>query len=187
MEKRPDLKRIESERSAQAKGISMAKGAFAPRLNAFGSWETDSPSPGWNGGNNWIAGAELQFDLFSGDSKRANLAMQEAMQEKAVAMRDSYRNQVRLQVRKAYYDYDSAQQQVVVARTAVAQAEESLRINQNRYDGGLTTISDLLRVQESTQRTKADYWQAVYRVQTSYAGVELATGIISPSSPVVTQ
>ncbi len=184
---RPDLKRIESERSAQAKGISMAKGAFAPRLNAFGSWETDSPSPGWNGGNNWIAGAELQFDLFSGDSKRANLAMQKAMQEKAAAMRDSFRNQVRLQVRKAYYDYDSAQQQVVVARSAVTQAEESLRINQNRYDGGLTTISDLLRVQESTQRTKADYWQAVYRVRTSYAGVELATGSISPSSPVVTQ
>ena len=52
----------------------MAKGAFAPRLNVFGSWETDSPSPGWNGGNNWIAGAELQFDLFDGDSKRAHIA-----------------------------------------------------------------------------------------------------------------
>lgn len=185
--KRPDLKRIESERGAQDKNISMAKGAFAPRLNVFGSWETDSPTPGWNGGNNWIAGAELQFDLFDGDSKRANLAMQKAIKEKTAAMRDSYRDQIRLQVRKAYYDYSAAQQQVSVARTAVAQAEESLRINQNRYDGGLTTISDLLRVQESTQRSKSDYWQAVYRVQTSYAGVELATGTLSPSSPVVTQ
>jgi len=187
IEKRPDLKRMESERSAQAKNIAIAKGAFAPRLNAFGSWETDSPSPGWNGGNNWIAGAELQFDLFNGDSKRANLAMRKALQQRAEALRDSYRDQVRLQVRKAYYDYDSAQQQVAVARTAVAQAEESLRINQNRYDGGLSAISDLLRVQESTLRTKADYWQAVYRVQTSYAGVEFATGSISASSPVVTQ
>ncbi len=187
IEKRPDLKHVESERSAQAKNISMAKGAFAPRLNVYGSWETDSPTPGWNGGNNWIAGAELQFDLFDGDSKRANLAMQKAMQEKATAMRDSFRDQIRLQVRKAYYDYDAARQQVGVARSAVAQAEESLRINQNRYDGGLTTISDLLRVQEATQRAKVDYWDAVYRVQTSYAGVELATGTLSPSSPVVTQ
>ena len=187
LEKRPDLKRIESERSAQAKSISMAKGTFAPRLNAFGSWETDSPTPGWNGGNNWIAGAELQFDLFNGDSKRANLAMQKAMQEKATAMLDSYRDKIRLQVRKAYYDYSAAQQQAGVARVAVGQAEESLRINQNRYDGGLTTISDLLRVHESTQRAKADYWQAVYRVQTSYAGVELATGTLSASSPVVMQ
>ena len=187
IEKRPDLKRIESERSAQAKSVSMAKGAFAPRLNVFGSWQTDSPNPGWNGGNNWLAGAELQFDLFDGDSKRANLAMQKAVQEKATAMRDSFHDQIRLQVRKAYYEYDAAQQQVSVARTAIAQAEESLRINQDRYDGGLSTISDLLRVQEATQRAKVDYWLAVYRVQTSYAGVELATGTISPSSPVVMQ
>lgn len=187
LDKRPDLKRVESERSAQAKNISMAKGAFAPRLNVYGSWETDSPSPGWNGGNNWIAGAEFQFDIFSGDSKRANLAMQKAMQEKATAMRDSFRDQIRLQVRKAYYDYDAAQQQVDVARSAVAQADESLRINQNRYDGGLATISDLLRVQEATQRAKVDYWDAVYRAHTSYAGLELATGTLSASSPAVTQ
>ena len=187
IDKRPDLKRIELEQRAQDKNISSAKGAFAPRLNAFGSWQTDSPTPGWNGGNNWIAGAELQFDLFDGDSKRANLAMQKAIQEKAAAMRDSFRDQIRLQVRKAYYEYDAARQQVDVARTAVTQAEESLRINQNRYDGGLTTISDLLRVQEAARRAKVDYWQAVYRVQTSYAGVELATGTIGPSSPVVMQ
>lgn len=187
LEKRPDLKRVNSELRGQDKNISAAKGAFAPKLNVFGSWGTDSPSPGWNGGNNWVAGAELQLDLFDGDSKRANLAMSKAIEEKATAMRDSFRDQIRLQVRKAYYEYDAAQQQVGVARTAIAQADESLRINQNRYDGGLTTISDLLRVQEAAQRAKSDYWQAVYRVQTSYAGVELAAGTISPSSPVVTQ
>ncbi|MGC2112868.1 MAG: TolC family protein [Candidatus Korobacteraceae bacterium] len=185
--KRPDLKQIESERSAQAKSISMAKGAFAPRLNVYGSWETDSPSPGWNGGNNWIAGAELQFDIFDGDSKRAHLAVEKAVQEKAMAMRDAFRDQVRLQVRKAYYDYDAARQQVEVARGAIQQAEESLRINQNRYDGGLTTVSDLLRVEEAAHRAQTDYWQAVYRMQTSYAGVELAAGTLTPSSPAVTQ
>ncbi len=185
--KRPDLKQVEAERSAQAKSISMAKGAFAPRLNVYGSWETDSPSPGWNGGNNWIAGAELQFDLFDGDSKRAHLAAEKAVQEKATAMRDAFRDQIRLQVRKAYYDYDAARQQVEVARGAIQQAEESLRINQNRYDGGLTTVSDLLRVEDAAHRAQTDYWQAVYRMQTSYAGVELAAGTLSPSSPAVMQ
>jgi len=187
LEQRPDLKRLDLGYEAQSKSITMAKGAFAPRLNVFGSWETDSPSPGWNGGSNWIAGAELQFDLFDGDSKRAHLAREKATRDRIVAMRDAARDGVRLEVRKAYYDYDAARQQVEVARGAVAQAEESLRINRNRYEGGLTTISDLLRVEEAAHRAQADYWQAVYRVQTSYAGVELATGTLTPSSPVVTQ
>jgi outer membrane protein TolC len=178
---------VESERSAQAKTVSMAKGALAPRLNVFGSWETDSPSPGWNGGNNWIAGAELQLDLFDGDSKRAHIAREKAVQERAAAMRDAYRDEIRLQVRKAYYEYDAARQQVEVARGAIVQADESLRINQNRYEGGLSTVSDLLGIEDAAHRAKADYWQAVYHVQTSYAGVELATGTLTPASPVVTQ
>jgi hypothetical protein len=36
-------------------------------------------------------------------------------------------------------------------------------------------------------RAKTDYWQAVYRVQSSYANLELATGTLSPDSPVVKQ
>jgi outer membrane protein TolC len=187
LETRPDLKQAELERVAQSKSISMAKGAFAPRVNVYGSWETDSPSPGWNGGNNWIAGAELQFDLFDGDSKRARLAMEKARQERSTAMRDAFRDHIRLQVRTAYYEFDAARQQVDVTRGAIAQADESLRINQNRYDGGLTTINELLRVEEAAHRAKADYWQAVYRMQTSYAEVELAIGTLSPTSPAVTQ
>ena len=189
LEKRPDLKRVESERSAQAKSISMAKGAFAPRLNVYRLVGDGQPSPGME--------RRQQLDrrrgvavrhLFDGDSKRAHIwPCEKAMQEKATAMRDAFRDQIRLQVRKAYYDYDAARQQVEVARGAIAQAEESLRINQNRYEGGLTTVSDLLRVEEAAHRAKADYWQAVYRVQTSYAGVELATGTLTPSSPAVTQ
>ena len=51
---------------------------------------------------------------------------------------------VRLEVRRAYYDLDAARQQVDVARAAIAEAQESLRINQDRYDCGLSTITDLL-------------------------------------------
>ena len=156
LDKRPDLKCVESERSAQAKTVSMARGALAPSLNVFGSWETDSPSPGWNGGNNWIAGAELQFDLFEGGSKRAHIAREKAVQEKAAAMRDAYRDKIRLEVHKAYYEYEAARQQVEVARDAIAQADESLRINQNRYEGGLITVSDLLQVEEAAHRAKTN-------------------------------
>lgn len=187
LEKRPDLKRSEWERNAQEKSVGMAKAAFGPRLNAFGSWEQDSHSLGWTGANNWIAGAELQFDLFAGGSKRAALAREKAIQEGAAAGYSSFQDAVRLDVRSAYYQFDAAQQQVRVARGAIAQAEESLRINQNRYEGGLNTVTDLLRVEEAAHRAKVDYWQAVYRMHTSYAGVELATGNLTPDSPAVTQ
>ena len=187
MERRPDLKRSEAERSAQDKSVSMAKAAFGPRLNGFGSWEENSHSVGWTGANNWVAGAELQFDLFSGGAKRAQLAREKALQERAAAGHAGFQDAVRLEVRQAYYQFDAAQQQVKVARGAIAQADESLRINQNRYESGLSTVTDMLRVEEAAHRAKADYWQAVYRMNASYAGVELATGTLTTDSPAVTQ
>src|SRR3974390_1942715 len=169
------------------KSVAMARGAFGPRVNAFGSWEEDSHSVGWTGANNWVAGAEVQFDLFAGGSKRAALAREKAMQERASAGYAGFQDSVRLEVRQAYYQFDAAQQQVKVARGAIAQADESLRINQNRYEGGLSTVTDMLRVEEAAHRAKADYWQAVYRMNASYAGVELATGTLTLDSPAVTQ
>jgi outer membrane protein TolC len=187
LEKRPDLKRSEWERSAQDKSVAMAKAAFGPRLNAFASWEQDSHAVGWTGANNWLAGAELQFDLFAGGGKRAALAREKAMQERAAAGYAGFQDAVRLEVRSAYYQFNAAQQQVKVARSVIAQADESLRINQNRYEGGLSTVTDLLQVEEAAHRAKADYWQVVYRTYASYAGVELATGTLSVDSPAVTQ
>jgi outer membrane protein len=92
---------------------------------------------------------------------------------------------VRLEVRQAYYEQDSNRQQVNVARTAIAQAQESLRINQDRYDTGLITITDLLGAEEAVRRTQADYWSAVYQFRISYANLELSSGTLTPQSPVV--
>ena len=183
---RPDLKRIESEESAQRERVAIAKSSFFPRVNAFAGWQMDSPTfAAGGGGNNWLGGVEMQIDLFQGGAKRAELARERALQEKVKAMRQVAGDGIRLEVRRAYYNLDSSQQEVEVARTAIAQARDSLRINQDRYDAGLTTVTDLLGAEEATQRSQTDYWEAVYRFHTSYASLELASGTLNLQSPVV--
>lgn len=183
---RPDLKQIEAQQMAQEKSVSIAKSSFGPRLNAFGGWETDSATLSQVQGNNWVAGLELQLDLFQGGAKKAQLTRERALQERIAAAHQAATDQVRLEVRRAYYDFDSARQQAGVAQAAVGQAEESMRINQNRYDAGITTITDLLTIEEAMRRAQTDYWEAVYRLRTSYANLELATGTLRASSPVIT-
>jgi outer membrane protein len=183
---RPDLKRIQSEEAAQRQSVAIAKSSFGPRVNGFAGWEMDNPTfVAGGGGNNWLGGVEMQIDLFRGGAKRAELARERALQEKVTAMKQVASDGIRLEVRRAYYNWDSARQEVEVARAVIAQAQDSLRINQDRYDGGLTTVTDLLGAEESTRRSQTDYWEAVYRFQTSYAGLELASGTLSLQSPVV--
>ena len=184
---RPDLKRIESQQSAQELSVAIAKSSFGPRLNAFAGWQLDNPTfLAGGGGNNWLGGIELQIDLFQGGAKRAALSRERAIAEKIAALKQAANDAVRLEVRQAYYDQDASRQQVEVARAAIAQAQESLRINQDRYDGGLLTITDLLTAEEAARRSQADYWQAVFQYHISYANLELASGTLNLQSPVVT-
>ena len=184
---RPDLKRIASEEAAQRQSVAIAKSSFGPRVNAFAGWEMDNPTfLAGGGGNNWLGGIELQFDIFQGGAKRAELSRQRALEEKAGAMKQAAGDGVRLEVRRAYYNMDAGRQQIEVARAAIALAQESLRINQDRYESGLSTITDLLGAEESARRSQTDYWEAIYRFQTSYASLELASGSLNPQSPVVT-
>ncbi|MGB0036085.1 MAG: TolC family protein [Candidatus Acidiferrales bacterium] len=184
---RPDLKRIRSEEAAQQQSVSIAKSSFGPRVNAFAGWEADNPTfVAGGGGNNWLAGIEIQFDLFEGGAKRARLSHERAMQEKVAAAREMANVAARFEVRRAYYELDSARQQVEVARASIAESQESLRINQNRYDSGLSTITDLLAAEEAARRSQTEYWEAVYRYHTGYANLELASGTLNPQSPVVT-
>jgi outer membrane protein len=182
---RPDLQRLTTEQAAQHTSVAAAKSAYGPRVNVFGSWQTDSPSLAWNGGNNWVGGVELQIDIFDGGARQARIAREKAMSDRLSAVHDQMRDAIRLEVRRAYYDLDTARQQVQVARAAIAQAQESLRINQDRYANGLSTVTEVLRVEEASHRAQTDYWDAVYRVHIGLARLELATGTLSADSPVV--
>lgn len=182
---RPDLKRIEAQQTAQDLSLAIAKSSFGPRLNAFGGWELDNPTfLAGGGGNNWVGGIELQIDLFQGGAKRAALSRERAITEKMAALKQAASDAVRLEVRQAYYDQDSSRQQIEVAHAAISQAEGNLRINQDRYDGGLLTITDLLGAEEAARRSQTDYWQAVCQYHISYANLELASGTLNLQSPV---
>lgn len=186
--KRPELQSIAAQQAAQQQSVAIAKSSFGPRINAFAGWELDNPTLfAGGGGNNWLGGVELQFDLFQGGAKRAELSRQHAIEQKIAAMKQSTSDAVRLEVRRAYYQTDASRQQIDVARIAIAQAQESLRINQDRYDSGLITITDLLGAEEAAHRSQSDYYEAIYRFQTSYASLEFSSGTLNPQSPVVMQ
>ena len=111
-------------------------------------------------------GSRFSSISFEGGAKRAQLSHERALEEKVSAVKEMATDAIRLEVRRAYYDLDAARQQVEVARAAIAQSQESLRINQDRYDSGLSTITDLLAAEEAARRSQTDYWEAVYRLST---------------------
>ncbi|MCL5670865.1 MAG: TolC family protein [Acidobacteria bacterium] len=187
IEKRPDYKAAELQAENAKNSVGLAKKEFLPRIDMMGSWEIDNQTFATRGGNNWLAGATLSFDIFSGGARRAQIAESKAYQMRADAMRSHMESLVRLQVREAYLNLNAARQRVEVSRDSAAQAEESLRILRNRYDAGLVTIMDVLRAETMQTTAENNHLNAVYDYRLAFAALELATGELGPNSPAVTQ
>ncbi|MDM7925236.1 MAG: TolC family protein [bacterium] len=96
-----------------------------------------------------------------------------AMKERRIRERiaqnsfEENRELLRLQIRKAWYDLADAYRQALLAEEVVVQAEENLAVNQDSYDNGLCTVSDLLEAQAMLQQAldrrtdgRAAYWLA---------------------------
>ena len=90
-----------------------------------------------------------------------------------------------LEIRRAWIQCRSAEQQVLAAKAAEALSEEGLRILRNRYDAGLATMTDLLSAETARSSARSNLAQAVYRQRLSFAQVEYAAGILSPTSPAM--
>jgi outer membrane protein TolC len=187
LKSRPDLVEAGLGVERAANESRMAHAEFLPKVTAFGSWEEDNETFLTRGGNNWTAGVSLNFNVFDGGANRARLAAAHYRQSQAKAQAEQMAAAVKLQVREAYLNLTTAQQRVEVLRQAQSEAEESLRIIQNRYEAGLATIADLLQVETAHESAQKNYLNALFDFRLSYAALELATGELAPDSPAVTR
>jgi outer membrane protein len=187
LKERPDLHEASQGVEHANNGSRMARAEFLPKVNAFGAWEEDNQTFLTRGGNNWTAGVSLNFNIFDGGADRARLAATHYRQIQAQAQASQMASAVRLQVREAYLNLTSAHQRVEVSRQAQSEAEESLRIIQNRYEAGLATITDLVHVETAHTSAQKNYLNALFDYRLSYAALELATGELAPDSPAVAQ
>jgi outer membrane protein TolC len=184
---RPDYLQAALGKQRAMNGIRSARAEFLPQLDLFSSWQQDNQTFLSRGGNNWTVGASLNFNVFDGGANRARLAQSHARRRQAEALQSQMASAVRLQVREAFLNLKAAGDRVEVTREAAAQAEESLRIIQNRYEAGLTTITDLLRAETAHTSARKNFLNAVFDCRVGFAALELATGELGPASQAVTR
>ena len=176
---RPDLTATGLAQSGQASAVGAAKADFGPRVSAYGNWQEDRGSLSSAGGNNWVAGVQVNIDILP-IGKRAQLAKESAAKQRIDGQLAAYQQHVRLQVSQAHIHRQTAALSIETAQAAMDQSAESLRILKNRYDAGLATITDLLRAEDAGRQSQNNYWHAVYGNAMAYTELLYATGTLTP-------
>lgn len=184
-EARPEARQAGLATRLASTQVSGARGALLPQVSLRGVFEADRQRFAGRGGANWFAGATLRWNIFNGHSDGARIREASEALAGAQKQEEQVGRGIRLQVRTAWGGYQSARERVTVAQAAVSQAEESLRIIKNRYDNGLTTVTELLRGETALLDARMRRLNALYDVRVSAAVLYQSAGILTGDSDVL--
>ncbi len=185
VENRPETREFRLAASLARVQADSARASLLPQVGVRAAWEADRRRF-WNGtGTNWLAAISLKWNLFNGFADQARIREAGHSLRRAEAEQERAGSGARLQVRRAWADLRAAQQRIEVARAAMAEAEESLRITKNRYEAGLSNVTDLLRTETAVLESKTRYYAAVHDQRVAAAMLEYAAGTLHPDSEVL--
>jgi outer membrane protein TolC len=165
--------------------VDSARSALLPQVTLRAAFEADRQQFINKGGANWQASISMRWNLFNGNGDKAKIEESRHWMERARADEQRADSAVRLEVRRAWADLRAAEQRIEVAKAAVAEAEESLRITQNRYEAGMSDVTDLLRNETAVLESRTRYLAAVHDQRIAATMVELTAGRLSPDSEVL--
>ena len=149
---RPEARASHLEADLAKAQVDSAKSALLPQVAFHGAFEADRQQFINKGGANWLASIGLRWNLFNGNEDRAKIEESRHWLERAHADEQRVDSAVRLEVRRAWANLRAAEQRIEVAKAAVAEADESLRITQNRYEAGMSNVTELLRNETAVWR-----------------------------------
>jgi outer membrane protein TolC len=178
---RPDYARAMLAVRSGTRQVRGARDEILPRVDAFAGLGLSGRSP-VTGSSDYTMGASVTVNIFDAGRK---VRIDEARATEAIAQAEQEQlgNQIGFEVVRAYQQFVSARERLQVVAQTTAQATEVLRIVQDRYREGLTTITEVLRAELALVRARTDVVTARHDHYVAYANVLLATGRLKDVRP----
>jgi outer membrane protein TolC len=144
--KRTELTALEAEAEAYGQMARAERSRVLPQVVLSGGYQylenqfLDDDDVG-------MAGVGVQWALFDGGQSRKRAASLESTQRATRQQRADASSLIELQVRQSWLGLREARERTLVTSDAATQADESLRIAQERYRAGLGTQTQLLEAE----------------------------------------
>ncbi|HSP70059.1 MAG TPA: TolC family protein [Bryobacteraceae bacterium] len=184
---RPEARQARLATSLAETQAARARSSLLPQVTVHAAYEADRQRFVTRGGDNWLVSVGLRWNLFNGFGDKATIDESKFVLQRSSADEARTSSTIRLQVHRAYADLHAATQRIGVAQASVAEAEESLRITQNRYEAGISNVTDLLRTETTVLEARTRQLAAVRDQRIAAAMLELAAGTLTPGSAVLNE
>jgi outer membrane protein len=181
IDQRQDARSLRRLVDATNHQVTAAEGSRYPHLALAASIEYSNPNPRVfpqteEFRESWNLSAVVSWslhDLLDGE-QRANEAR--GRREETLANLQALEDGIRIQVIEAATAYGSAREALEAARLGVEAAEESHRVQQERYRAGASTVSDVIDASAEQLRAQLDLVNAAIDARLAWARLHRALG-----------
>jgi outer membrane protein len=170
----------------QSAGANAAAARASARASRSAYWPslTLAANTGWNGSratdydlfNQRQLSLSLRWNLFDGFDRELTIVQRDAELDLAEATAADTQREVQAELTTRLAELDAARMRTEITQTSVAAATEDLRVQQQRYRLGASTIVDLLTSQEALNQAEVDVVNARFDYLRAKAQLEALIG-----------
>ena len=177
LRERPELRAAAAMVEARRREVEAERGAWFPRVDAFGSWGQDHDAFEWDHDqDHWTVGVVVEMDLFSGFRTVHRIRAAERRLEEARILQDKIRLEIEREVKTAQLALEDARERAGVTEKAVAAAEEAHRLVGEQYKAGTATVTRYLEAEAALADARSRAIAARYDVRRAEGQLKRARG-----------
>jgi outer membrane protein TolC len=159
-------------------GVRIARSDFFPQVAFVGSWDSrkgeEIPVDEWE--QSWNATVQVSVDIWDWGENRNEHRRAKAELTRLESRFLLLKNEIEMEVRRAYLVLLAAKDKIKVQEEAVKSAEKNSRDTSLRFKEGVATNTDVLDAQIMFSQSRTDYYRALYGYNLALAALERAVG-----------
>lgn len=182
----PAVRLAEANLESAKAGKRATRSSYLPTLNMSYNYSTNQSSPAFAGDNLFLLGGQnpnrqtlnfnFSYNIFNGFARESQAVQADVTLRNAEAQLRDARLAARQNFIALVRTIANAQARVDVQQAAIAAAEEDLRVQQQRYQLGASTLLDLLTSQTTLNQARTTLIQARFDLRVARAQLESLIG-----------
>ena len=179
---RPELLAAKNNVASAQKEVTLAKSDYYPTLTWSLNYFRRGDTPAVNGSpfvdrEFWEAGATATWTFFEWGKTRYAASERRVRVRQTEQILEKVKDDIRLEVKTAFLNLQSADKAVRVAAKSIESAEENFRISGERYEEQVATATEVLDAQTRLTRARVNYTTALVAFNLARARLVRAMGL----------
>ena len=154
---RSDLRQSRVEMEKADASLKLARSGYLPSVDAFASYQlNDKDVPLGSDNDAWLAGINLKWHIFDGFRTNRERDRATAGRSAVAQVLEGKIKEIKFQVQESFLRREEMGKRLEVARHALLDAEETVRLLSRRFENSLATMVELLDAQTALNQARVN-------------------------------